>query len=168
MERFIEFNRDLYQLFIDFRQAFDLIWRKGLWHILRHYGVPDEIVRITEDMYNQFKSQILTTDGLSGEFPTTSGVLQGCIFSPHLFNLFLHAILSLIPVEYGVRIGGILIDKLAYADDIVQMSTTAQELQRQADCISQATKPFCMQINANKTKIMVTSRQEITNPPPRY
>ena len=93
MERFVEFNRDLYQLFIEFRQAFDLIWRKGLRHILRRYGIPDQIVTIIENIYSQSTSRILTTDGLSDEFSTSSGVLQGCILSPHLFNLFLHAIL---------------------------------------------------------------------------
>ena len=63
MERLVQFNRDLFQLFIDFRQAFDLIWRKGLWHVLRRYGVPDVIVSIIEDIGSQFKCQVLTTMG---------------------------------------------------------------------------------------------------------
>ena len=96
----------------------------------------------------------------SDEFSTSSGVLQGCILSPHLFNLFLHAILSLIPDEHGAKIGGVLVNKLAYADDIDQLSTTVADLQRQADCLNEATKPFGMQINAKKTKVMITSRQK--------
>ena len=54
MERNIEFKRELYKQFVDFRQALDIILRKGLWHILKHYGVPDEIVKIVEDMYKKF------------------------------------------------------------------------------------------------------------------
>ena len=152
MERFVEFNRDLYHLFIDFRQAFDLIWRKGLWHFLAHYGIPDEIVTIIENIFSQSRSRILTADGLSDEFSTSSGVLQGCILSPHLFNLFLHAIPSLIPDEHGAKIVGVLVNKLAYADDIDQLSTMAADLQRQADCLNEATKPFGMQINAKKNE----------------
>jgi IS30 family transposase len=36
MEWYLEFGKKLYQLFIDLKQAFDLIWRDGLRHILAH------------------------------------------------------------------------------------------------------------------------------------
>ena len=104
MERYIDFERKFYQLFIDFRQTCDLIWRKGLWHILQHYGIPDKIFKLVEDTYNEFKSQIMTTYGLSDEFSIISGVLQGCTLSTYLSNLFLVATLSLIPAWYEAKI----------------------------------------------------------------
>ena len=165
MERHIEFNQELYQLFVDFRQAFDLIWREGLWHILLHYGIPYEIVQIIKSLYDQFRGQVITVDGLSEEFTTSSGVLQGCILSPHLFNLFLNAVLSMMQSEYGATIGGVLIENLAYADDIDELANSTQELQAQADKLYDTTKPFGMEINASKTKVMVTTRRELDNPP---
>ena len=72
---------------------------------------------------------------------------------PHLFNLFLHAILSLIPDEHGAKIGGVLVNKLAYAEDIDRLSTKAADLQRQANCLNEATKSFSMQINAKKWQL---------------
>ena len=56
------------------------------------------------------------------------GFLQGFILLPYLFNLFLHAILSLIQDEHGTKIGGVLVNTIAYANDIDQLSTTATDL----------------------------------------
>lgn len=58
MERYLEFGKELYQLFIDFKQAFDLIWRDGLWHILAHYGIPTDIIDIIKSMYEKSRSKV--------------------------------------------------------------------------------------------------------------
>ena len=39
--------------FIDFKSAFDTIWRKALWKMLRAIGVNNNIVNIIENMYNK-------------------------------------------------------------------------------------------------------------------
>ena len=85
------------------------------------------------------------------KFSTTSKIVQGCIISPCLFNLILHAILALTPIGCGAKIGEILVYKLAHADDADQLATTPQNLQRGEDNISKATNSFRMQINKNKT-----------------
>jgi len=36
-EKYCEKNRTLYNNFIDFKQAFDSVWHKGLWQVLRTY-----------------------------------------------------------------------------------------------------------------------------------
>ena len=77
MERYFVFNQELDRLLVDFRQAFDLIWREGLWHILLYYGISYEIAQIIKSMYDQFRGQVITADGASEEFTTLSGALQG-------------------------------------------------------------------------------------------
>jgi len=90
------------------------------------------------------RGKVITAGGLLEEFTTTSAVLLGCILSPHLFNLFLNAVLSLMHSEYGARKGGLLIDDLAYTDDIDVIANFSQELQAKADKLYEATKPLEM------------------------
>ena len=159
LEKYLEFGRGLYQLFIDFRQAFDLIWRNGLWHILLHYGIPRNLVDLIKDMYSKFGSRVMTSEGLTDSFQTSAGVLQGCLLSPELFNLFLTAVLSLVETTCGAHIGGVQIDKLAYADDIDEMAETPEDLQAVANDVFEATSSFGMIINVSKTKAMCCSRK---------
>ena len=44
IEQCTEWQRKLYINFVDFEKAFDSIHRNSLWKILRHYGIPQEIV----------------------------------------------------------------------------------------------------------------------------
>lgn len=72
------------------------------------------------------------------------GVLKGCIVSSQLFNLIPHAILSLTPTRCGAKIGGILHDKLACADDNDQLATTPKKSKdRQTAYLKQRSRLRC-------------------------
>ena len=43
-EKYSEFSKQLFVCYVDFRKAFDSVWRKGLWTVVRHYGYPEKIV----------------------------------------------------------------------------------------------------------------------------
>jgi len=45
------FSKDLYICYIDFKKAFDSIWRRGLWKVVRHLGYPTKVVRILEKSF---------------------------------------------------------------------------------------------------------------------
>ena len=68
-------------------------------------------------------------------------------------------VVSLLDNSSGVQIGGISIDKLAYADDIDQVAENLGDLQSQADNIQSTTSSFGMTINSSKTKAMLCSRK---------
>jgi len=44
--KYFETNRTLYNTFIEFKQAFDSVWQEGFWQVLRHYGIPEELVQL--------------------------------------------------------------------------------------------------------------------------
>jgi len=67
-------------------------------------------------------------------------------------------------MKHGMKIGGVLIDMLGYANDTDQTFEAIAELQRKLDCLSQVTRPFGMEINANKTKFIAKSSNELENP----
>ncbi|KAK2705953.1 hypothetical protein QYM36_016091 [Artemia franciscana] len=91
-----------------------------------------------KSLYDQFQGQVITAE----DFKASSGVLHGCILSPHLFNLFLNSIVSLIYSEYSATIGGLLISNLACADDIDVLAKYSQEIKAQANKLYDATKPY--------------------------
>ena len=76
-----EFGKELYVCYIDLRKAFDIVWRKGLLRVMRHYGYPEKIVRILENMYNETFSAVRVDGDLTDWFNTIVGLLQGCAFS---------------------------------------------------------------------------------------
>ena len=46
IEKSLEFNNNLYICFVDFKQAYDSVWRDTLWQALPSYGIPEKLVRL--------------------------------------------------------------------------------------------------------------------------
>ena len=44
-----EFGRDIYFSFIDFSQAYDSVWREGMWELLGKYGVDQKLISILKN-----------------------------------------------------------------------------------------------------------------------
>ena len=63
--------------------------------ILKSYKVPCQLIDIIKEMYTDTWCQVRTAEGFSDEFRVESGVRQGCILSPLLFNCFMDTILTL-------------------------------------------------------------------------
>jgi len=76
----LEFGKDLYICYIDFRKAFDSVWRDGLWSVMRHLEYQEKIVRILEDLYSETLSAVRVNGGITEWFATLVGVLQ-CIIA---------------------------------------------------------------------------------------
>jgi len=80
--KYFAFSKELYVRYIDFRKAFDSVWREGPWEVMRHTGYSEKIVRILEKMHEGTFSAVRAVGGLSNWFETVVGVLQGCMLSP--------------------------------------------------------------------------------------
>ena len=48
--------------FIDFKSAFDTIWRKALWKMVAHIGINKKIIKILDALYENYKCAV-TIDG---------------------------------------------------------------------------------------------------------
>ena len=84
IEKTIEWQTPLYINFVDFQRAFDNIDHEVLWNILRHYGLPEKIIKIIKLLYENFTCQVIHGKTTTNSTVTTS-VRQGCLFSPLLF-----------------------------------------------------------------------------------
>jgi len=75
------------------------------------------------------------------------GIRQGCVLSPHLFNILLAAVMreTLDGYTGGFRIGGRTVTKLRYADDIVLIATSQSDLQ---ELVMQPAEPSKSKVRA--------------------
>jgi len=130
---------------------------------MRHLGYPEKLVRILESAYQDTFSAVRANGDLSGWFSTIVGVLQGCVLSPLLFNIFLEVVMALAldDSHAGAMVNGEIISNLRFADDIAAMAETVQELQHSIDSISKVSKRMGMRINADKTEVQFLGKGNI-------
>ena len=161
-EKYYEFGKDLYICYVDFQKAFDSVWRKGLWQVMRHLGYDIKIIRLLESMYHNTASSVrVGSQGeLSSWFETLVGVLQGCVLSPLLFNIMLEIVmaLSLEDGDIGATISGFLCSNLRFADDIALLSESDKGLQSQVDSLHAVSTRFGLKISTSKTEVQCCSR----------
>ena len=92
-ERCREFQQPLAVLFIDFTAAFDSVHRDSLWNLLLADGFPAKIVNILKNLYKGCASTVRVYGQFTDSFPVESGVRQGCVLSPSLFNVVVDSIM---------------------------------------------------------------------------
>ena len=93
IERATEYQTPVHLGFMDLTKAYDLVDRSALFAMLRHYRVPQQLIDIIKELYTGTWCCVRTTDGTSEDFEVKTGVRQGCVLSPLLFNCFMDRIL---------------------------------------------------------------------------
>ena len=136
-------KKKLYCAFIDYRKAFDCVWREGLWHKLLLSNINGKILTVVKNLYKGVKSCICNGGGKSDFFLSLKGVRQGENLSPLLFSLFVNGIEDFLLQHNCVNID--LHDEtlnmylklfvLMYADDTLIMANSPENLQHALDCV---------------------------------
>ena len=78
-EKAKEIGSMIFHNFIDFKKAFDRVWRKALWHTMGKYNIGEGIKTLIQSLYGDANSKVRIDDNLSDCFKTTVGVRQGCL-----------------------------------------------------------------------------------------
>ena len=91
-------------------------------------------------MYAHQQVTVKTTHGLTHWFEIGQGVRQGCILSPHIFNIYSERIMrkALEGFEGTIKVGGKTITNLRYADDVVLIAGSIDELQSLVNKVNEA------------------------------
>ena len=66
---------------------------EALWATMRKYNINASIIRAIENLYDKARSAVQFNDSTGEWFRTTVGVIQVCLLSPTLFNIFLERIM---------------------------------------------------------------------------
>ena len=158
-------KKKLFCAFIDFKQAFDTVWRSGLWSKLLKYNINGKCLKLIKNMYADIKSRIKTNEGATLFFPSTSGVRQGENLSPLLFSLYLNDLEEFLVCKNanGVECNAysddiymyIQLFIILYADDTVLMSTNAKDLQQSLGIFQEYCNKWKLTVNIDKTKVVI-------------
>src|SRR5271156_5193002 len=114
--------------FIDYEKAFDSVEHLGIISAVRNHGVSEAYIDLLINTYNNGCAEI-RLDRVSPKFPIKRGVRQGDTISPKLFNAGLEEVFKRLQWDTIVRVNGESISQLRFADDIVLISSSPEELQ---------------------------------------
>ena len=102
-----------------------------LWKILKEMGISEQLICLLRNLYAGQVATVRTGHGKTDFFQIGKGVHQGCILSPCLFNLYAEYIMrnpGLEETQAGIKIAGININNLRYADNTTLMAESEEEL----------------------------------------
>jgi hypothetical protein len=156
IENQLRCKKQLYACFVDARKAFDTVDRTLLWSQLIKCGIGGHMLRAVQSLYSGFECAVRVNNHLGSWFQAKSGVKQGCLLSPLLFDIYINSLGEAIEATLkGVKIGDQTIPILLYADDVVLLSDNAYDLQYMLDVLHDWCTKWRMTINADKTSVMI-------------
>ena len=166
----LQSKKKLFCAFIDFKQAFDTVWRGGLWEKLLSNGITGKCFNYIRNMYKGIKSLVKLNNTSSDFFSSTIGLRQGENLSPFLFSLYINDmenyfvennVVGLQSISSSIEAELFLYLKLSvlfYADDTVILAESPDDLQYALDKFYVYCTKWKLKVNVDKTKILVFSK----------
>jgi len=148
------------QLFIDFEKYYDSVRREVLYNIVFGLCIPMKLLRLIKMFLHETCSRIWVGKHLSDVFPMRNGLKQGDSLLPLLFNFaFEYAIRRVQVNQDGLKLNGTH-QILVYADDVNKLGGSIRTVKKNVDAFVVASKETGLEVNADKTKYMVKSRDQ--------
>ena len=180
-------NGNLFKCYIDLTKAYDKVDRSILWKVLRRYGVPEVLISVIKNFHDGARARVRVDGILSEVFELNTGVKQGSVLSPTLFNIFLGAIVHAARREFkeaslGVPLKFSMSDSLLgertqnhpflsytitdilFADDMELLARAADALNVMLQILNRITASFGQLISSEKSKVMVISSSSFDKP----
>ncbi|KAJ8375401.1 hypothetical protein SKAU_G00059810 [Synaphobranchus kaupii] len=85
--------------FVDLSKAFETVQRELFWDVLLRFGCPNKFVNILRQFHDGMTARVTIGGQESAPFPVHTGVRQGCVLAPVLFNIFLLCVTKLLHKE---------------------------------------------------------------------
>jgi hypothetical protein len=154
-----------------------------MFAILRHYGIPEKIVKAIRVLYDHSTSRVYVDGQTSKSFDITTGVLQGDVLAPFLFIIVIDYVTKLSAGEFGylthkgthpsgrctraaTREADRRVNDLDFANDIALLEGDIHKSQMQLDALRHYASTVGLEINVEKTKQVRQDVPESTPPLP--
>ena len=123
-------------------------------------GIPDHLTCLLRNLYEGQEATVRTGHGTTDWFQIRTGVHQGCILSPCLFNFYAEYIMwnaGLDKAQAGIKIARRNSNNLRYADEITLMAESKEELKSLLMKVKEESEKVGLKLNIQKTKSMASS-----------
>jgi hypothetical protein len=140
---------------LDLRKAFDSVWHEGLVHKLIMYKYPIYLIKLILSYLSNRTAFVVCQSAFSFHFDVTSGVPQGSLIAPHLFNVFINDI----PIPSKGHLS-------LYADDTAffvqfpwkNLKSIKSELSKTINRLHNYFNDWKIRLNESKTEFIVFSK----------
>lgn len=155
VDYYVSRGSHVFVAFIDFSKAFDRVNYWKMFHMLLDDRVNAFIVQLLSYWYGKQQACVRWHNCMSNCFSLGNGTRQGGVLSPWLFARYIRGILvEVVTSGVGCSIGNLVVNILAYADDMVLLAPSWLGLQLLLNIVSVQSVLIDMEINVRKTVCM--------------
>ena len=141
--------------FLDIKGAYDSVNRDLLWRKCRRIGIKGGLYDLLISLFDYTSVTIRIRGQVSRKIAMGRGLLQGSLLSPILFNIFIDGLPKLLRRKHpGFPLGISKINSLLYADDIVLIATSQEQLQSMLDSCEQHSKEYEYKFSPSKCEVI--------------
>jgi hypothetical protein len=174
-----ELGLPCFKCFVDLTKAYDKVNREILWKLLAKLGVPPKLLKVIIALHEGAQAWVRVNGELLEPFQLESGLKQGSIFAPLLFNIFFGAIIFEIDrrlegkgIRLRFRVGSkifslsqlraknlvsmTIIWKCLFADDAAVFAESEAELQHIMRVFDAVCAEFGQEVSFKKTEVLIT------------
>ena len=138
--------------FVGYFAAFDFVDRTLLIYALKNVGVDGPFLKVIQEMYRNTLCAVKVNNKVTDWFSTYAGLRQGQNDSPTAFAAFVNSLA--VKINVGISVGKVKMSIVLFADDIVLLGETEQELQIMINELHVWCKTWRMKVNCEKTQIV--------------
>jgi hypothetical protein len=160
----LENNSPCYLVSLDAEKAFDRLWRDGLFYKLME-KIDKNTWLLLKRYYDDSESIIENNNCVSNSIKVISGVKQGGILSPFLFNIYVNDLIDdCLKLNIGARIGNVNTSILCYCDDLNLLCSSEIQLQQLLNVCNEFGKMWKIKFNPKKSNYMSFGKTLVINP----
>ena len=143
-----------------FRKAYDSVGREVLYNIVIQFSIPMKLVMLIKMCLTETYSTVRIGKNLSDMFPIRNCLQQGDALSPLLFSFALEYAIRRFKVNQdGLKLNGTH-QLLVSADNVNMLGGSVPAIKENAEALLVASKEDGLEVNADKTKYLVVSRDQ--------
>ena len=149
---------------LDAEKAYDSLWRTGLFFKL--FEKMNRSLWFSLYTYYSYLNGVLRINNKMSDtcININSGVKQGGILSPSLFNFYINQLVeSVLQTGYGCKIAETNVSVLAYCDDLILLSPSLNSLKKNVDLCVKYSKDWLFKFNSKKSVIMNCGKKIYSN-----